>query len=141
MPKITGIWDLESAGDSWTGDNGVQYKLSFYCRNYINYEFDVGKFCDGKATGEYEVEGETVECNNDEMGGGWIKIFDHEDETPIKGIATGPYGVYADWWKQAPEGSCNEYLFIDEGSTINFSEDPNTWAGSGYDAGKHVLVA
>ncbi len=37
VPKITGIWDVESAGDSWTGDNGVQYKLSFYCRNYVDY--------------------------------------------------------------------------------------------------------
>jgi hypothetical protein len=33
------------------------------------------------------------------MGGGWIKIFDREDDTPLVGIAVGPYGVSPDWWR------------------------------------------
>jgi hypothetical protein len=45
VPKITGMWDVESAGDQWTGDNAFFYSYSMYCRKISNEPFDAGSFC------------------------------------------------------------------------------------------------
>ena len=76
IPKFTGMWDVESAGDEWTGDNAFFYSFSVYCRKVSNVPFDGAAFCAGKDTGDYENENsETVSCNNDLVGGGWVKLF------------------------------------------------------------------
>ena len=78
MPLFTGMWDLESAGNQWTGDNAFVYNFKLFARKYTHVPFeDAGSVCQGKASGSYSVEGHEIECNNDDFNGGWIKVFDH----------------------------------------------------------------
>jgi hypothetical protein len=89
VPSITGMWDVESAGDQWTGDNAFFYSYSMYCRKISNAPFDAGTFCKDKPTGEAtdEESGYTVECNGDDFNGGWTKIYDYQDPNVISGDA------------------------------------------------------
>jgi hypothetical protein len=83
---ITGIFDLESAGDEWTGDNRFYYSFSLWCRKFTPVDFDAGAFCEGKATGEYTNDnGEAIECEGDTFDGGWAKIFTYVDPEPKSG--------------------------------------------------------
>jgi hypothetical protein len=43
---ITGMWDLESAGDQWTGDNAFNYAFTLYCRKLTRVPFDPKEFCE-----------------------------------------------------------------------------------------------
>jgi hypothetical protein len=97
QPKITGVWDVESAGDEWTGDNAFFYSFTMFCRKFDINVFDYGKFCEGKETGTFE-DGNTVECNNDELGGGWIKVFELNDPLPTMGSAGPAIGNTPLWY-------------------------------------------
>ncbi len=72
VPKFTGMWDVESAGDQWTGDNAFKYSFSFYGRKITHFHFEAGEFCEGKQTGDYTNDLEDIYCDNDSMGGGWV---------------------------------------------------------------------
>ena len=142
QPKITGVWDIESAGDEWTGDNAFFYSFTMFCRKFDINVFDYGKFCEGKETGTFEDEesGNTVECNNDELGGGWIKVFELNDPLPTMGSAGPAIGNTPLWYSQG-RSRCNQYLFIDQGTETDFyAPDPNVWSSQGYDFDKHVLT-
>ena len=58
VPVINGIWDLESAGNQWTGDNAFYYSFKLYGRHVDHVDFDAVAFCDGKATGTYVNDNE-----------------------------------------------------------------------------------
>jgi hypothetical protein len=71
-----GIWDMESAGNQWTGDNAFYYNFKLYGRHVTYEPFDAEAFCDGKATGTYlNANAESISCDNDSFNGGWTKIF------------------------------------------------------------------
>jgi hypothetical protein len=75
VPMITGMWDLESAGNQWTGDNAFYNSYSLFCRELIPEPFDAGEACKGRETGEYVNDnGVNVDCDADSFGGGWTKI-------------------------------------------------------------------
>ena len=76
VPVFDGIWDMESAGNQWTGDNAFYYNFKLYGRHVTYEPFDAEAFCDGKATGTYlNANAESISCDNDSFNGGWTKIF------------------------------------------------------------------
>jgi hypothetical protein len=40
VPKLSGIWDAESAGDEWTGDNAFYYNFVIYGRHVDSEPFN-----------------------------------------------------------------------------------------------------
>ena len=141
IPKFTGMWDVESAGDEWTGDNAFFYSFSLYCRQVSNEPFDGAAFCEGKDTGDYENDNqETVSCNNDLLGGNWVKLFDQLDEAAQTGDQAEARPSLPRWYIQSDPGAYNQYLWVDEGTQIDYAVGSGSWHSDGYDAEKHFFV-
>ena len=86
VPKLTGMGDMESAGDQWTGDNSFTYRFTLWGRKQFDdsptvddFEGVTGDFCKGRETGSYIWNGERFDCESDRYNGGWIEIADVED--------------------------------------------------------------
>jgi hypothetical protein len=139
---IVGMFDLESAGDEWTGDNRFFYSFSMWCRKITPIDFDAGAFCAGKATGEYQNEaGETVECEGDSFNGGWVKIFDHGDDAPQTGDVSAAMPNLPFWYTTGSMSGCNQYLWVDNGNSLDYAVNSGSWHADGYDAEKHIFTA
>jgi hypothetical protein len=135
-----GLWDVESAGDQWAGDNAFFYSYSMYCRNKVNEPFEAGDFCLDKETGSYENEnGDTVICDNDLFNGGWTKVFHYQDTAATTGDMSPSKGNLPFWYRDNL-GGCNQYMWVDSGTTLDFAVGSGSWHSEGYDAEKHIFT-
>jgi hypothetical protein len=83
---------------------------------------------------------ETVDCENDSYEGGWTKIFTYAGEEVFgdKGIV---YGSLPLWYTKTTETLFDQYLWVDEGTKIDFYHGHAEWTKVGYDAGVHYFFA
>jgi hypothetical protein len=83
---------------------------------------------------------ETVQCDNDSFEGGWTKIFTYSGEQVIddRGVVS---GSLPSWYKNADGAPFDQYLWIDEGTELDFNRNGGDWNAKGYDTGKHYFFA
>ena len=74
------------------------------------------------------------------MEGDWIKIFSYEGEL-VYGVHWQVYGYSPLWYLEANDALFDQYLWTDEGQTLDYASGYTDWTTTGYDAGKHYFFA
>jgi hypothetical protein len=74
------------------------------------------------------------------MEGDWIKIFSYEGEF-VYGVLWQVYGYSPLWYLEENDALFDQYLWTDEGSSLDYSAGYTEWTTTGYDAGKHYFFA
>ena len=123
------------------GDNAFYYAFKVYGRRVDYQPFQPLEFCRGKATGSYVNHNlVTVDCENDSFNGGWTKIFTYQGEEVFgdKGVV---YGSLPLWYTKAEGAPFDQYMWVDEGTKLDFAHGSAAWTIQGYDAGKHYFFA
>lgn len=142
VPTFTGIWDLESAGNQWTGDNAFYYSFKFYGRHVSHTPFDAGIFCKDKLSGVYQNDNfELVECEGDSLGGGWIKVFSYTDSVAKAGDSAMVIPNTPLWFGYEDTGEFNQYMWVDSGTKLDYAVNSGSWHSDGFDAEKHFFTA
>ena len=143
QPKLIGMGDLESAGDQWTGDNSFTYRFSLYGRKWVDdspvvddFGGVAGDFCKGRATGSYIWNGQRFECESDSYNGGWVEIADVQDLQSHSGDLEPTKWEIPSWFGDA---GINQYLWVDEGSILDYAAGSGSWRAEGWDSGKHLF--
>lgn len=132
---------MESAGNEHQTNNRHFYAFKLYGRHVEHVAFDAVTFCDGKATGTYVNDNlETIGCENDSFEGGWTRIFQYSGDK-LYGDSGVIWGALPSWYRAATDAPFDQYLWIDEGTTLDFAEGNADWTTEGYDAGKHYFFA
>ena len=120
VPVIDGIWDVESAGNQYVGDNAFYYSFKLY----------------GRRAGGAKPKPE----QDDKFGGGWTMIFRYNGEETI-GDTGVVEGDLPKWYKDANGAPFDQYLWVDEGTIIDYLRSNDAWRSEGYDTGKHYFFA
>ena len=81
-----------------------------------------------------------VDCDAESFGGGWTKIssltqtVQQTGDVDVARIPTPPWYLFDDI------GNCNQYMWVDEGTQLDFAVNSGSWHSDGFDLEKHVFV-
>jgi hypothetical protein len=111
-------------------------------RRVEHHPFNAGKFCKGKPTGTYVNDNrQTVTCNNDDFDGGWTGIFTVYDQAESIGDRSNSMGELPLWYERDDSTLFDQYLWVDQGTKLDYARGAAAWTTEGYDTGKHFFVA